>query len=45
MKNSLVANFLENESIEALGFKSIDVIEKELELLTREIKKFLIYKT
>ena len=37
MKKVLFENSLGNESIEVLGFKTIDALEKELELLTKEI--------
>tara|TARA_Y100001968_G_scaffold225348_1_gene208186 strand:- start:594 stop:731 length:138 start_codon:yes stop_codon:yes gene_type:complete len=39
MKNSLFENSLGNETIEVLGFKTIDALEKELEPLTREIEE------
>ena len=32
-------NSLVNESTEVLGFKSIDALEKELELLTKEVEE------
>ena len=34
MKNGLYENSLGNETLEALGFKTIDALEKALELLT-----------
>ena len=37
MKNVLFENSLGNETIEVLGFKTIDDLEKELELLTKEV--------
>ena len=36
MKKLLFENSLGNESIEVLGFKTIDALEKELDLLTKE---------
>ncbi len=36
MKDVLFENSLGNETIEVLGFKTIDALEKELEILTRE---------
>ena len=39
MKNVFFENSLGNESIEVLGFKTIDALEKELELLTRYVDK------
>ncbi len=38
MKNVFFENSLGNETIEVLGFKTIDALEKELELLTRDIE-------
>ena len=40
-------NSLGNETIEVLGFKTIDALEKELELLTKDLEEdqaCLIYK-
>ena len=37
MKNFLFENSLGNETIEVLGFKTTDALEKELELLTKEM--------
>tara|TARA_Y100001968_G_scaffold320072_1_gene352538 strand:- start:1024 stop:1215 length:192 start_codon:yes stop_codon:yes gene_type:complete len=37
MKKILFENSLGNETIEVLGFKTTDALEKELELLTKEI--------
>ena len=39
MKNCLFENSLGNESSEVLGFKTIDALEKELELLTRDVEE------
>ena len=39
MKNFLYENSLGNESIEVLGFKTIDALEKELELLTKDVEE------
>ncbi len=39
MKNVFFENSLGNETIEVLGFKTIEELEKELELLTRDIKE------
>tara|TARA_Y100001968_G_C18782032_1_gene447153 strand:- start:53 stop:199 length:147 start_codon:yes stop_codon:yes gene_type:complete len=39
MKNVFFENSLGNESIEVLGFKSIDTLEKELELLTKYLEE------
>ena len=47
MKNSLFENSLGNETIEVLGFKTIDALEKELESLTKDLEEeqtFLSYK-
>tara|TARA_B100000965_G_C19207748_1_gene590213 strand:- start:327 stop:467 length:141 start_codon:yes stop_codon:yes gene_type:complete len=38
VKNVFFENSLGNETIEVLGFKTIDALEKELELLTRDIE-------
>ena len=37
MKNFLLQNSLGNETIEVVGFRTIDALEKELELLTKEV--------
>ena len=39
MKNLLFENSLGNETIEVLGFKTNDALEKELELLTRDVEE------
>jgi len=39
MKNGFLENSLGNEPIEVLGFKTIDALEKELELLTKEVEE------
>ncbi len=39
MKKLCFENSLGNESIEVLGFKTIDDLEKELELLTKDIEE------
>ena len=39
MKNVFFENSLGNETIEALGFRTIDALEKELELLTQEVEE------
>ena len=39
MKNVFFENSLGNETIEVLGFKTIDDLEKELELLTKEVEE------
>ena len=39
METILFENSLGNETIEVLGFKTIDDLEKELELLTREVEE------
>jgi len=39
MNNVFFGNSLGNETIEVLGFKSIDELEKELELLTRDVEE------
>ncbi len=36
IKNDFFENSLGNETIEVLGFKTIDALEKELELLTQD---------
>ena len=38
MKNVFFENSLGNETIEALGLKTIDALEKELELLTKDLE-------
>ena len=43
MKNVFFENSLGNESIEVLGFKTIDALEKELELLTKDVEEAPIY--
>lgn len=48
MKKILFENSLGKETIEVLGFKTIDALEKELELLTKEIDSenpYLSYKS
>jgi len=37
MKNFFFENSLGNETIEVLGFKSIDALEKEIERLIRDV--------
>ena len=37
MKTGFFENSLGNETMEVLGFKSIDALEKELELLTKYV--------
>ena len=37
MKNVFFENSLGNETLEALGFKTIDALEKALEMLTKEV--------
>ncbi len=39
MKNVFFEKSLGNETIEVLGFKTIDSLEKELELLTKEVEE------
>ena len=39
MKNVFFENSLGNETIEVLGFKTIDALEKELEFLTRDAEE------
>ena len=39
MKNVFFENSLGNETIEVLGFKTIDALEKELELLTKDVEE------
>tara|TARA_B100000945_G_scaffold161138_1_gene129374 strand:+ start:372 stop:518 length:147 start_codon:yes stop_codon:yes gene_type:complete len=39
MKNVFFENSLGNETIEVLGFKTIDDLEKELEFLTKEVEE------
>ena len=39
MKNGFFENSLGNETIEVLGFKSKDALEKELELLTKDAEE------
>ena len=47
MKKLFLENSLGNETIEVLGFKTIDAMEEELDLLTKyveEEKPCLVYK-
>ena len=47
MKKVVFENSLGNESIEVLGFKTIDALEKELESLTKDAEEeqtCLVYK-
>ena len=39
MKNVFFGNSLGNETIELLGFQSIDALEKELEFLTKDVEE------
>ena len=39
MKKVFFENSLGNETIEVLGFKTIDALEKELELLTKDVEE------
>ena len=39
MKQAFFENSLGNETIEVLGFKTFDALEKELELLTKELEE------
>ena len=39
MKKVSFENSLGNESIEVLGFKTIDALEKELDLLTKDAEE------
>ena len=39
MKNVFFENSLGNENIEVLGFKTIDALEKELELLSKDVEE------
>ena len=39
MKKVFFVNSLGNETIEVLGFKTIDALEKELELLTKYVEE------
>ena len=41
MKKVFFENSLGNETIEVLGFKTIDALEKELDLLTRDVEEKL----
>tara|TARA_Y100001968_G_scaffold181538_1_gene166233 strand:- start:1805 stop:1951 length:147 start_codon:yes stop_codon:yes gene_type:complete len=43
MKDLFIGNSLGNETIEVLGFKTVDALEKELELLTKDVEGELIY--
>ena len=43
MKNVLFENSLGNETLEALGFKTIDALEKELEVLTKKVQEDQTY--
>ena len=39
MKDVVFENSLGNETIEVLGFKTIEALEKELKLLTKDVKE------
>ena len=39
MKTVLFENSLGNETIEVLGFKTLDALEKELEMLTKDLEE------
>ena len=39
MKNLFFENSLGNETIEVLGFKTIDALEKELEFLIKDVEE------
>ena len=39
MKKVVFENSLGNETMEVLGFNTIDALEKELDLLTRELEE------
>ena len=39
MQKGILENSLGNETIEVLGFKTIDALEKELELLTKDLEE------
>ena len=39
MKNVFYENSLGNETLEVLGFKTIDALEKELELLSKDLEE------
>ena len=43
MKKTLFENSLGKETLEVLGFKTIDALEKELELLTKEVDEDQTY--
>ena len=39
MKKSFFENSLGDETMEVLGFKTVDAMEKELDLLTQEVEE------
>ncbi len=43
MKMTSFEKSLGNETIEALGFKTIDALEKQLDLLTKEVEEEKVY--
>tara|TARA_Y100001968_G_scaffold291600_1_gene296162 strand:+ start:563 stop:709 length:147 start_codon:yes stop_codon:yes gene_type:complete len=43
MKNKFYKNSLGNETIEVLGFKTVDALEKELELLIKDVEEDQIH--
>ncbi len=43
MNKGFFENSLGNETIEVLGFKTIDALEKELDLLAKEVEEEKIY--
>ena len=43
MKMTSFENSLGNETIEVLGIKTIDALEKQLDLLTKEVEEEKVY--
>ncbi len=43
MKKDFFENSLGNETIEVLGFKTIDALEKEMELLIKDVEEEQIH--
>jgi len=43
MKNVFFEDSLGNEAMDVLGFKTIDALEKALELLTKEVEEEYIF--
>ncbi len=45
MKKGFFENSLGDENMDVLGFKTVDALEKELDLLTKEVEEEKLYKS